>query len=140
MEINSKKINVLAKNSVLFGMLTNCNNIGKYIPTEKINDLQTTENTCSFSVSGAGKIEMTLVEKNPFSTVTFSVGNAAAKDVKILFYINETNEHACELHAEAFLEVPFFMSAMLKNPLQKFMDILMDYIKIEGEKNVTNYA
>ena len=134
MEIQSKKVSIFAKNQVLFNLLTNCNNMGKYVPSDKIKDWQSTENSCSFSVAGAGKIEMMIAEKIPFSSVTFSIGSAAAKEVKAVFCIDETSEASCELYAEASLEVPFFMAQMLKNPLQKFMDMLIDYIKIEGEK------
>ena len=134
MEIQSKKVSTSAKNQVLFNLLTNCNNMGKYITGDKIKDWQSTENSCSFSVAGAGKIEMMIAEKIPFSSVTFSIGSAAAKEVKAIFYIDETSEASCELYAEASLDVPFFMAQMLKNPLQKFMDMLIDYIKIEGEK------
>jgi hypothetical protein len=135
MEIYSKKVNVSAKNNAVFNLLTNCNHIGKYIPNDKIKDWQSTENTCSFSVSGVGKIEMSIVEKIPFSTVTFSIGNAVAKDISVVFHTDEISEGGCELYAEAFLEVPFFMTQMLKNPLQKFIDMLIDFIKIEAEKN-----
>ena len=117
-------------------MLTNCNNIGKYIPNEKIRDWQSTENECSFSVSGAGRIEMRLVEKTPFSAVVFSVGNAVAKEIKVVFHTAEIAENTCELSAEASFEIPFFMSAMLQNPLQRFMDMLIDYIKAEAERSV----
>jgi len=108
--------------------------MGKYLPNDKVKDWQSTVDNCSFSVSGAGKIEMAIVEKRPFSAVVFSIGNAAAKDVKAVFHIDETGENSCELYAEASLEVPFFMTQMLKSPLQKFMDMLIDYIKVEAEK------
>ena len=133
MEIYSKKVNVSAKSETIFETLTNCNNMGKYIPSEQVKDWQSTVDSCSFSVSGAGKIEMRIVEKQPFSAVVFSIGNAAAKDVKVVFHTDETGGESCELHAEATLEVPFFMSQMLKNPLQKFIDMLIDYIKTEAE-------
>lgn len=135
MEIYSKKVSVSAKNQVLFGKLTNCNNMGKYIPNDKIKDWQSTENSCSFSASGVGKIEMAIVEKQPFSAVVFSIGNAVAKDVKVTFHTQETTENTCELHAEASFDVPFFLSQMLKNPLQKFIDMLIDYIKAEAERS-----
>jgi len=134
MEIYSKRVNVSAKSNVLFETLTNCNNMGKYIPKEQIKDWKSTVDNCSFSVSGAGKIEMAIAEKIPFSAVVFSIGSAAAKDVKVVFHTDETGEDSCELYAEASLEIPFFMAQMLKNPLQKFMDMLIDYIKIEAER------
>ena len=134
MEIYSKKVNVSAKNSILFETLTNCNNMGKYIPNDKIKGWQSTVDSCSFSIEGAGKVEMMIVEKRPFSAVVFSIGSAAAKDVKVVFHIDETNENSCDIYAEASLEIPFFMTQILKNPLQKFIDMLIDYIKIAAEK------
>ena len=135
MEIHSKKVNVSAKSNVIFETLTNCNNLGKYIPSEKIKDWQSTVDNCSFSVAGAGKIEMAIAEKIPFSAVVFSIGTAAAKDVKVVFHTNEIDENTCELYAEASLNIPFFMEQMLKNPLQKFLDMLVDYIKMGAEKS-----
>ena len=135
MEILSKKVSVSAKSETIFETLTNCNNMGKYIPSEQIKDWQSTVDNCSFSVAGAGKIEMAIVEKIPFSAVVFSIGSAAAKDVKVVFHTDETGENTCELYAEASLEIPFFMLQMLKNPLQKFIDMLIDYIKMEAEKS-----
>jgi hypothetical protein len=135
MEIHSKKVSVSAKSEVIFNLLTNCNNLGKYIPSDKVNDWQSTENECSFSVAGAGKITMTLAEKIPFSLVAFSIGNAAAKDVKVLFHTDETDSESCQLYAESSLDIPFFMAQIVKNPLQKFLDMLIDYIKVEAERN-----
>ena len=134
MEIYSKKVNVSAKSQVLFDTLTNCNNMGKYLPQDKVKDWQSTTDGCSFSVAGVGKIEMNIVEKTPFSAVTFAIGNAVAKGVKVVFNTDETAEATCQLYAEASLDVPFFMAQMLKNPLQKFMDMLIDCIKVEAEK------
>jgi carbon monoxide dehydrogenase subunit G len=135
MDIYSKKVNVSAKSESLFETLTNCNNMGKYIPNDKVKDWQSTVDNCSFTVEGAGKIELAIVEKHPFSVVVFSIGNAVAKNVKVVFHIDKTSEDSCELHAETSFDVPFFMAQMLKNPLQKFMDMLIDSIKIAAERN-----
>jgi hypothetical protein len=134
MEIQSKTVNISANSCSVFELLTNCNHIGKYIPSEKISNWQSTVDACSFSVAGAGKIEMVIVEKTPFSVVAFSIGNAMAKDIKAFFHIGETGGETCNLHAETAFDVPFFMAQMLKTPLQKFLDMLIDYIKAEAEK------
>jgi len=134
MEIQSKTVNVSVKSHVLFDTLTNCNNMERYLPGDKVKDWQSTADSCSFSIAGVGKIEMNIVEKKPFSAVTFAIGNAVAKGVTMVFHTDETSEISCQLYAEASLDVPFFMEQMLKNSLQKFMDMLIDYIKIEVEK------
>jgi len=136
MELASKKVNVQASDTAIFNMLINCNNIGKYIPNDKVKDWQSTENSCSFSVEGAGRVEMSIQEKTPCSFVAYSIGNQLTKGALICFSINRLNgqENVCELEAKTSLDVPFFMAKMLESTLQKFIDMLIDYIKIAAEK------
>jgi len=134
MELKSKKVSVQASEGTIFNMLINCNNIEKYVPNDKIQDWQSTEDRCSFSVEGAGRIEMSIQEKIPCSSVSYSIGNDMIKSTCIVFSINKLAEgDICELSAEANLDVPFFMAQMLKSSLQRFMDMLVDYIKVAGE-------
>ena len=116
-------------------MLINCNNIGRYIPKDKVQNFQSTETTCTFSVAGAGKIEMTLQEKLPFSRVSYSLGNAVTKEVTVFFYIENKEDNTCDLYITSHLELPFFMVQMVNSSLQKFIDMLVDYIKIAAESN-----
>ena len=136
MELASKKVSIQASDEAIFNMLINCNNIGKYIPSDKVKDWQSTENNCSFSVEGAGKVEMSIQEKMPCSSVSYSVGNSFTKGATICFSIQKVTiqENICELEATTKLDVPFFMAQILKSPLQHFMDMLIDYIKAAAEK------
>lgn len=135
MDLTSKKANIQAPDSNIFNMLINCNNIGKYIPKDKVQDFQSTETTCSFTVPGAGKIEMSLQEKVPDSLVSYSLGNAMAKDVSVIFHIENQGSNSSDFYITSHLDVPFFMAQMIKSSLQKFVDMLVDYIKIEAERN-----
>jgi hypothetical protein len=136
MKLESKKINIQAIDSVIFNLLINCNNIAKYIPGDKIQNWQSTENYCSFSVDGAGKIEMNIREKIPYSSVSYSIGNELTKAALIVFSIEKTdgNENLCTLQAKSELELPFYMAQMIKSSLQRFLDMLVDYIRIAAEK------
>jgi hypothetical protein len=134
MELTSKTVNIRTLNSVVFNMLNNCNNIAKYIPSDKIQNWQSTEDSCSFTIEGAGKIEMSIQEKIPYSSVSYSIGNNITKAASITFSISNEEENNCELETQANLDVPFFMAQILKSSLQRFIDMLVDYIKIEAEK------
>jgi len=134
MELTSKTVNIQASNSVIFNMLDNCNNIAKYIPNDKVQNWQSTEESCSFTVEGAGKIEMSIQEKIPYSSVSYSIGNKITKAASITFSIRNNEENRCELTAKANLDVPFFMAQMMKSSLQRFIDMLVDYIQIAAEK------
>ena len=137
MELTSKTVNIQASNSVIFNMLDNCNNIAKYIPSDKIQNWQSTEDSCSFTVEGAGKIEMSIQEKNPYSSISYLIGNSIIKAASITFSIRNGQENDCELDAKANLDVPFFMAQMIKSSLQRFIDMLVDYIKVAVEKGLT---
>jgi len=136
MELASKKVSVQASDRVIFNMLINCNNIEKYIPNDKIQNWQSTEDHCSFSIEGIGKIEMNIREKIPYSSVSYSIGNNITKAAFIVFSINkiEGKENVCELVATANFDAPFFVVQMIKSSLQRFIDMLVDYIKIAAEK------
>jgi len=138
MDLTSRKVNIQASDSVVFGMLINCNNIAKYIPHDKIQDFQSTETTCSFTVAGAGKIEMSLQNNTPHSQVSYLIGNSMMKAVSAVFQIENQGNNSCDLHLSATMDVPFFMAQMIKSSLQRFMDMLVDYIKIEAEKTKMN--
>jgi len=137
MDLISQKVNIEASENIVFNMLINCNNIAKYIPHDKIQDFQSTETTCSFTVAGAGKIEMSLQDKIPYSQVSYSMGNAMVSAVSAIFHIQRQADNSCELHITANLDIPFFMAQMVKSSLQQFVDMLVSYIKIEAEKNRT---
>jgi hypothetical protein len=135
MNLTSKKVNIQKSEHVIFNMLINCNNIGKYISTDKVQDFQSTETACTFTIAGAGKIEMKLQEKNPFSSVSYTLGNALTKEMTVFFHIEKIEENACDLHITSHLDLPFFMAKMVDSSLQKFIDMLVDYIKTAAEND-----
>ncbi|MDR0367605.1 MAG: hypothetical protein LBH82_00510 [Bacteroidales bacterium] len=135
MDLTSKKTNIQRPNHVVFNMLINCNNIAKYIPRDKVQNFQSTQTSCSFTVTGAGEIEMSLQEQLPFSRISYLLGNSMIKEISVFFHIEEKDEHTCEFHIATHLDLPFFMVQMIKSSLQKFMDMLVDHIKAAAESS-----
>ena len=136
MELTSKTVSIQSSDRTIFDMLIDLNNIGKYIPADKIQNWQSTENSCSFSVEGAGKIDIEIQEKIPYSSVSYSMGNHIVKAASIVFSISKTDENLCQLTAMTNLDAPFFIIQMIKHSLQRFVDLLVDYIKMAAEKTL----
>jgi hypothetical protein len=135
MEIESKKVTVQSSDETIFKLLINCNNIAKYIPNDKIQNWQSTQDSCSFVIEGAGKIEMSIEGKTPYSSASYSIGSALTKSVLVVFSIDkaEREENLCQLQAKADLDVPFFMANMVKPTIQRFIDMIIEHIKIVAE-------
>ena len=68
-----------------------------------------------------------------YSLVVFRVGNDKNIPIELKIHIEE---HQGSSFAEIELEadIPFFLQGMVKSPLQKFIEILLEKIKIEAEK------
>ncbi|MDR1879049.1 MAG: hypothetical protein LBQ64_05740 [Bacteroidales bacterium] len=133
MELKSKKVKIIADENRVFDLLTNCNNIAKYMPADKIKQWEATQDSCSFAIEGLGQIKINIQEQIPCTSVTYDIGNTMLKAVSIRFFISPTAENNCELEAETKLDMPFTLKLLVTPSLQKFMDMMVDYVRIEAE-------
>ena len=56
----------------VFDFISNFNNFKELIPQDKIQDWQSTEESCRFKVDGIGDAGLKIVDKEPFKTVKYS--------------------------------------------------------------------
>ena len=130
MNISSKEVRIQASDGIVFDLLSNCNNFQHYVP--EIRNWQSTENTCRFTIDGIGDIQMNITEKTANSHILFQVKNAQINALSITFDIkNFSNESLLCGHAS--LDIPIFVAQMIKSSIQKFLDGLVERIKISVE-------
>ncbi|MDY0015423.1 MAG: hypothetical protein RBS13_04365 [Bacteroidales bacterium] len=133
MNISSNEVRIQAKDETVYQMISDCNHFRQYLP--EIQNWQSTENSCNFTVQGIGNIEMNITQKNAFSTVVFDVKNAQIKSLSIVFDI-KNNENTCLLSGHSNIDIPIFVAQMLKPSLQKFLNLLVERIKLAVETHV----
>ena len=133
MKLNSKKSDIQASSEQVFGALTNCNLLQKYIPN--VQNWTSTEDECSFTVSGVGNLVLKIVEKLPFEKVVYRAEAAMSQHIEAAFLIEDFSENSTlEINAE--VDVPFFIAQMVKSSLQKMIDSLVDQIKLGIETTI----
>lgn len=133
MNISSNEVHINAKDEVIFQLLSNCNNFKQYVP--EIQNWQSTENSCAFSVQGVGDVQMNITEKNAFSSVVFDVKNTQIKSLSIVFAI-KNKENTSILTGNSSIDIPVFIAQMIKPSLQKFLNLLMERIKHAVENEI----
>lgn len=137
MNIESKEVEIFASNEKVFGILSDCSNLSLNHIGEKIPNLQewqASEKSCSFTVQGAGRIEIKIVEEVPFSKVVYVIGSSMTpQGVNANFNLQDKNISVV-LSVAAELELPFFIAQMVKSKLKDFIDMLVDQIKIIAER------
>ena len=132
MNLSSNEIQTNASDEIIFKTLSNCNNFKQYAP--EVSNWTSTEDSCNFSIQGIGDVEMHISEKDPFSLIVFHIKNHQIKSFVISFTI-KNNHQSSFLIGHSKVEVPFFLAQMIKPPLQKFLNTLVERIKDVVENN-----
>lgn len=132
MKLTAAKTQIQTSNEKIFNLVSNCSHFGKYLPPD-VTNFESTADYCKFEMKSIAQFKIEITEKVPFSLVVFKVGND--KNIPIELKINIEDQQGssfAEIELEA--DIPFFLQGMVKSPLQKFIDILLEKIKIEAEK------
>ncbi|MCK9207579.1 MAG: hypothetical protein M0P66_10750 [Salinivirgaceae bacterium] len=65
MEIESRVGQVMASQKYVFQLLSDFNNIAKFIPNEQVSDFVSDADSCSFTINNIGKFGMRIIEREP---------------------------------------------------------------------------
>jgi len=132
MKLTGTRTQIHTSNEKIFNLVSNCSHFGKYLPPD-VTSFESTVDYCTFEMKSIAQFKIEITEKVPFSIVVFKVGNDKNIPIELKITIEEDQTSS---FAEIFLEadIPFFLQGMVKSPLQKFIDILLEKIKIEAEK------
>lgn len=131
MQVNGKTINVKAKDRDIFNKLCNLSYFEKFLP-EQVKDWEAGEDYCQFSIPGITTIKLSIAEKIEYSKISYAASNDKNIPVSIVIYL-EGKEDGTDIHADIDAEIPIFLSAMVKKPLQNLVDMIADRVKAETE-------
>ncbi|MFI5164635.1 MAG: SRPBCC family protein [Bacteroidia bacterium] len=128
MRIESDKSEVNKPAAEVFSFLTNFNNFQKLMPPQVV-DWQSTENDCSFKISGLATIGMKIVEKIPNSLIKISSNGKVPFEFTLNVNLTETSptQTTGQLIFEADLNP--MMKMMVEKPLRNFFNILAAKLK-----------
>ena len=131
MKVCGKIVNVQAKDRDIYAKLCNLSYFEKFLP-EQIKDWEAGEDYCQFSIPGITTIKLSIAEKHEFSKVSYAASNDKNIPVCIDVYM-EGKDNGTDIHADIDAEVPIFLCAMVKKPLQNLVDMIADRVKAETE-------
>jgi hypothetical protein len=117
----------------LFEMTGNLNNFTHYM-SDRVKDISTTEDSCSFTVENIANVTLKILEKTPFTQIRFVAEND--KNIPLFLTLNYTtvSENETSVEADMDIEVPVFLKPMVQKPLERFVETLTEKMKTEIEK------
>lgn len=132
MKVESKTVTCHATQEKLYDFLSDFNNLSRLAPSGQLEGLQTTGDTCTFSVAGFMTITLTFAERTPYSRLV--IAPAADTNSPMPFTATLTFEDMgddstqCQMLFETDGGNPM-MTMMLKPKLRELGDKLMDQLQ-----------
>lgn len=124
-KISGKKVIVNAQAKEVFTFLANLNNLEKLMPEGKIENWNSTEETCSFGIKGLAKIGMKVDSLNEPSNVHIVSHGSNPFDFTLDVHINESGDQTeAQLVFDGNMNP--FMKMMAEKPLTNFFNMLAD--------------
>lgn len=128
MKIESSKSEINKPASEIFNFLTNFNNFQKLMPPQ-VTNWQSTENDCSFTISGMATIGMKIVEKTPNTLIKVTSNGKVPFNFTLDILFTETSPTQCIGQFIFDADLNPMMKMMVEKPLGKFFNLLAEKMK-----------
>jgi carbon monoxide dehydrogenase subunit G len=118
------KINADAER--IYTFVSNFNNFKQFIPADKIQDYQSTEDSCNFSIPNMGKLGLKIIEKEPFQSVKISGEGMVNQQFNLWMQLKQVDPADTRVKITIKADLNPMLKMMVAKPLQNFVDKLVD--------------
>jgi len=126
--IESDKTEVKKSAEEVYNFLSNFNNFEKLMP-EQVTNWQSTDDTCSFTISGMASLGMKIVEKTPNTIIKVARDGKAPFDFTLECLLKEKNPNESEVQLAFDADLNPMLKMMAVKPLTNFLNLLLAKLK-----------
>lgn len=112
----------------VFSFIANFNNFQHLIPQDKIQNWQSTEDSCRFSVDGIGEAGLKIVDKEPFKTVKYSTDGKVPFNFYLWVQLKKVDQADTRIRLTLKADLNPMMKMMVGKQVKKFLNMLGDAI------------
>jgi hypothetical protein len=126
LKLESKKGIAEGRQEDVYRFISDFRNFGRLLPEEKLNNLEISADMIRFELTGLGKVGLMIREQVPYSKIIIAATEDSPANFNFLILIHDSgiNRSEIKLHLEAGLNM--FLEIMARNPLQQFIDMMVD--------------
>ncbi len=124
----SKIVAIKRTDEDIYKVLSSFQNFSPFIPADKIEDWEATEDSCSFTIKGIGKTGLKMVEREPFKTIKVGGADGAPLDFNLWIQLKQVTPYDTRMKITVKAELNMMMKMLLKDKLQKGIDAMADQI------------
>ncbi|MFO8000746.1 MAG: SRPBCC family protein [Marinilabilia sp.] len=112
----------------VYGFLSDFDNFGSLIDSDKISNWQSFGDSCSFEVEGLGGVDLTITDQKPDKHIKYAAGGNVPFNFYLWVELTEVEEDQCHLKLTLEADLNPMMKMMAEEPLKKFLGMLADSI------------
>lgn len=115
---------ISSNEEVVYGTLSDLRNLEQskhLVPDSAIQNIEFYEDKCHFTVHPIGKIDLSIVEKQPYNLIKLGADNAPI-DFHVTIHIKKTGDNQTGLQVNAQADIPPMVKMMFGGRLQQFVD------------------
>ncbi len=124
--IESKIGSILENEELIYNFFTDFTNFDNLIPADKVENWESTKDSCSFSIKEAGHITVNLTEKTPYNFIKISPSGKVPFTFNFYIQLKQISENDTKLKLTIKAELNQMMKMVLKKPLKKGLDDIID--------------
>jgi len=113
----------------VFVFITDIRNFGRFVNEGTISGWKAEKDSCSFSVSMLGTVNVRLIEKEFCTRVLFQGDALSKNDFRIDVRISGEVEEPAEVNLSLNADMNPVMKMMAEKPIRQFMEMLMQEIE-----------
>ncbi len=117
----------------VFNLCGNYKNLCTYLPPQ-VTNFEANEDSCTFTIQNMVKVTLSVAEKVEFERIVYVASNDKNIPISLSFFFKKIDENCSTLKIEMELDVPIFLRPMVNEPLEKFIQLMSEKIKMEVEK------
>jgi carbon monoxide dehydrogenase subunit G len=125
-KIESRVGTITSGEEKIYNFVSNFNNFKQFIPADKVQDFESTEDSCHFSVPNMGKVGLRIIEKTPFNTVKVSGDGMANQQFNLWVQLKQVAENDTKVKVTIKADLNPMLKMMVSKPLQNFVDKLVE--------------
>lgn len=128
-KLESKIGKINSSEETAYNFLSNFNNFKKFIPEDKIQNWEATEDSCHFTIDGIGETGMRIIEKEPFKLIKIAGEKSSLLDFNFWIQLKHVTENETRIRLTIQTQINPMFQPLVKKPLQNFLDTLVEHME-----------
>lgn len=125
-KVESKIVVIKRTDDQIYSLLSSFKNLSPMAEAAKLEEWEAEDEWCKFNVKGMGRMELKMIEREPFKTIKIAGGEGIPFELLLWIQLKQVAPYDTRLKITLSAEMGAMMSLMLRSKLQEGVDLIAE--------------